>query len=121
MSDEKHLWEVDHLYYCNEGNYYAPGREQPFCEYASWAEFFAAEGDSDRDYNLLFRWDWREADPEEKNWGNKHEVLMLFWIGQRKGLYRWTQVRVTKDDEPVVRAFLADRFAHLKKLWEPLT
>lgn len=21
----KHLWEVKHAYYCNEGNFYAPG------------------------------------------------------------------------------------------------
>jgi hypothetical protein len=116
-----HLWEVEHPYYCNEGNYYAAGNDQPFITYESWAEFFENEGNSDTDMNLLFRWDWRKADPEEKHWGNEHEVLMLFWMGQRKGLYRWTEVRVTEADEPAVRAWLKERWEHLKFLWEPLS
>lgn len=113
----KHLWEIDHPYYCNEGNYYASG-EQPTASYDSWEEFFSAEGDADFDMNLLFRWDWRKADPEEKNWGNKHDVLLLFWMGQRKGLYRWTEVQVTDADEPAVREWLTERWKHMQLLWE---
>lgn len=116
----KHLWEVSHPYYCNEGNYFASGNDQPHCKYESWASFFEEEGNSDPDMNLLFRWDWREADPEEKNWGNKAETLLLFWMGQRKGLYRWTEVVVSKDDEPAVRAWLTGRLKYLQSLWEPL-
>jgi len=121
------LWEVEHPYYCNEGNYYAPGREQPFAQYKSWADFMSEEGDSDPDYNLLFRWDWRESE----DWGHGTEftgdenyrngVLLLFWMGQRKGLYRWTEVEVCRADEPAIRSFLIERLAHLKKLWGPLT
>jgi hypothetical protein len=113
-----HLWEIDHPYYCNEGNYFARSADQPHEEYESWADFFEAEGDSDFDMNLLFRWDWRKADPEEKNWGNPTDVLMLYWIGQRKGLYRWTTVRITDADEPAAKAWLAERWAYLKVLWE---
>jgi hypothetical protein len=114
-----HLWEVKHPYYCNDGNYFA--HEQPVTEYGSWAEFFESEGDSDFDMNLLFRWDWRKADPEGNEWGNEKETLLLFWMGQRKGLYRWTEVHVTEADEPAVRAWLETRWQYLKRLWTPLS
>lgn len=115
-----HLWEIQHPYYCNEGNYYAPGRDQPTMTYESWAEFIESEGDSDLDMNLLFRWDWRKADPEGKAWGNECDVLLLFWMGQRKGLYRWTEVHVNDADEEAVKTWLTGRWQYLKLLWEPL-
>lgn len=113
----KHLWEIEHPYYCNLNNYFDNGCGNT---YESWADFVAEEGDSDPDYNLLFRFDWREADPECEHWGNEREELQLFWMGQRKGLYRFTQVNVTKADEPAVREWLQGRLNYLMKLWEPL-
>ena len=115
-----HLWEVDHPYYCNQGNYYAPGNQQPTMHYESWQEFFDAEGDSDADMNLLFRFDWRKADPNGENWGNKTDQLSLFWIGQRKVLYRWSTIEVMDADEPAARAWLQTRLDCLLTLWEPL-
>lgn len=115
---EQHLWEVDHPYYCNEGNYFARGSEQPTQHYECWSEFFDAEGDSDFDMNLLFRWDWRKADPEGERWGNEKDQLSIFWMGQRKGLYRWATIDVTDADEPEVRKFLEARWQHLVTLWE---
>lgn len=117
----KRLWEINHPYYCNEGNFYARGDDQPHMEYSSWASFLEEEGDNDFDMNLLFRWDWRKADPKGEEWGNKTDVLMLFWMGQRKGLYRWTTVNVTDADEPEVKKWLAARWAHLRKLWEGIS
>jgi hypothetical protein len=90
-----HLWEINHPYYCNEGNYFAS--ESVESEYDSWAGFFEEEGDSDFDMNLVFRWDWRKADPDEEHWGNKTDVLLIFWMGQRKGLYRYSTIEVTDD------------------------
>ncbi len=90
----KHLWEIKHPYYCNEGNYFSG--ESVESEYGSWADFMEEEGDSDLDMNLVFRWDWHEADPEEKDWGNEEEELLIFWMGQRKGLYRYSRVVVKK-------------------------
>ena len=120
------LWEANHRYYCNEGNYYASGNDQPVGRYRTWAEFMSEEGDSDPDYNLLFRWDWREG----ADWGHGTEfngdenyrngVLLLFWMGQRKGLYRWSEIEVCRADEPAIREFLSARFDHLKSLWGPI-
>lgn len=122
-----HLWEADHAYYCSESNYYAPGREQPAGSYRSWGKFVAAEGASDPDMNLLFRWDWREGGDWERGSefnGDIHYrngVLLLFWMGQRKGLYRWTEVEVCRADEPAIREWLQTRLDYLASLWAPLT
>ena len=121
-----HLWEVNHAYYCNEGNYYAPGIDQPGDEFKSWADFIAEYADADFDMNLVFRWDWREGVDwnagefnGDVNYRNGH--LLIFWMGQRKGLYRWSKIEVCRADEPAVIEFLRPRFAHLLSLWEPLT
>lgn len=42
----KRLWEVEHPYYCNEGNYYAPGRDQPHQHYDLSAAYQAGEDGS---------------------------------------------------------------------------
>jgi hypothetical protein len=113
-----HLWEIEHPYYCNEGNYYAPGNDQPTEAHESWEAFVAEEGDSDMDMNLVFRWDWRKADPDEERWGNETDVLLIFFMGQRKGLYRWVEIQVTDADEPAVKKWLKARWQHLTLLWE---
>ena len=121
----KHLWEIDHPYYCNQGNYFAAGGQDVFAHYRSWADFFVEEGDSDPDYNLLFRWDWHEGEdhsdgvPFNGDVNYRNGVLLLFWMGQRKGLYRWSEVEVCRADEPAVREFLQARFDYLKRVWEP--
>lgn len=125
--DKTHLWEVEHEYYCNEGNYYASGRDQPTSRYRTFSAFLEAEGNSDFDMNLLFRWDWRESE----DWGHGSEfngdenyrngVLLLFWMGQRKGLYRWTEIEVCRADEPAVIEFLQPRLDYLAGLWQPLS
>jgi hypothetical protein len=121
----KHLWECDHDYYCSESNFFAPGNRQPFTSYKSLAEFLAEEADADMDWNLLFRWDWKEEDPEtgECNYSGddyyRNGRLLLFFMGQRKGLYRWVEVQVCRADEAEVIKYLMPRWAHLQKLWTP--
>lgn len=119
----KHLWEAGHRYYCNESNYFA--RESCESQYRSFAAFLEAEGNSDMDYNLLFRWDWKEETEEGEPTFNgdvyyRNGKLKLFWMGQRKGLYRWSVVDVCRADEPAVIEFLRPRLEHLMSLWEPL-
>ena len=118
----KHLWEVNHPYCCNEGNYYS---NDCGATYRSWPDFIAAEGDSDLDYNLIFRWGWLEEDedgtPTYAGDGNyRNGRLLIFFMGQRKGLYRYAEVDICRADEPSVRAFLEPRLAHLLRLWAPL-
>lgn len=127
QTNAQHLWETKHSYYCNEGNYFS--RESCEAYYRSFADFLEEEGNNDMDYNLLFRWDWTETayddDGDEIPAFNgdvnyRNGRLKLFWMGQRKGLYRWSIVEVCRADEESVKAFLLPRLAHLKSLWEPL-
>lgn len=120
----KHLWEIDHPYYCTESNYFASGLDNRESKFDSWADFIAEWGDADMDYNLLFRFDWippKEEDIDEEEDEHEGHTLKIFWMGQRKGLYQWSNVQVTPEDEPAVREFLTERWQHLKKLWEPLS
>jgi hypothetical protein len=125
-----HLWEIDHPYYCSESNYFSRDYYTP---YGSWQGFIEHEGDNDLDWNLLFRWDWKadeyfDDDTVEARrayadrFGDRDHAwtLSLFWMLQRKGIFRVTEIKVCKADEPAVREFLAERAEHMRKLWEPL-
>lgn len=125
-----HLWEVDHPYHSAEGNYFSNNYTTP---YPSWQSFVSAEGDNDFDWNLLFRWDWTSHEYIEHDglaarqeyasrFGDRDHAwtLSLFWILQRKGIYRVTPVEVCKADEPEVREWLLPRLRHLQLLWTPL-
>jgi len=121
----EHLWEVNHAYYCNEGNYYASGCGE---EYSTWDDFHSAEAAAELDYNLVFRWDWQEPDAETdpaahgRNTADPHYRggrLLVFFMGQRKGMYRWAEVRVCRADEPAVIAYLRPRWEHMRSLWAP--
>ncbi len=137
------LWEVDHPYYCNQGNYFAPPGECG-AKYKSWGDFLDEMGTSDKDMNLAFRWDWTECEDCDCDRKFKDETpsceagaacntrrcaadanyrggtLLVFWMGQRKGLYQWSEVSVCRADESLVRAWLQERLDHLMKLWAPL-
>lgn len=125
-----HLWEFDHPYYCSESNYYS---NDCHADYGSWQGFVEAEGDNDLDMNLLFRWDWNadeyfdddtiEARREYAGrFGDKDHAwtLSLFWILQRKGIFRCTEIKVCKADEVAVRTWLVERAQHMVSVWEPL-
>ena len=105
----KHLWEIDHPYYCGDGNYHSNDYTQ---NYDSWTEFIAAEGDSDVDLNLLFRFDWNDYE-------NDGSLLQLCYMLQRKGAYRTVFIKVDHDDEPGIKVFLKERYEVMKSIWEP--
>lgn len=117
---ETHLWEAAHPYYCNEGNFHRNGQ---CVRFGSWAEFMAdGWGDSDHDLNLLFRWDWKRADPDDYEPGEElpGDRLALFFMLQRKGDFWSVEVAVTEDDEPAVREWLAGRAKTIAAIWTPI-
>lgn len=116
-----HIWEAAHPYYCNDGNYYARGTH---VLHETWPEFLSEEGDVDMDYNLVFRWDWKEGE----DWGlgdyggddyYRHARLHIYFMGQRKGAYRSAEVKVCRADEDSIRAYLEPRFHYLMSMWAP--
>lgn len=127
---EKHLWEYDHPYYCNEGNYLHSPYKQPDVEshsvFDSWQAFKdAGWPETDPDLNLLFRWDWKawhlefpEDYPDENGFTERH-VLQLYFILQRKAFNRSIHVNVTEADEAEVRTWLASRADTMRTTWAP--
>lgn len=110
------LWESKHPYRCTSGCYFT---NEPCGEdYDSWSAFLAAWQNSDEDYNLLFRWDWREGKENEVADGLARVELHYFM--QRKGYPYTCRVLVTRDDEPAVREFLEQKWRHMQRLWAPL-
>ena len=85
-------------------------------------------GNSDPEFNLLFRWDWRaplDDDCEEIEWESDDETaresrLQLFWVLQRKGIFQCTEVKVARSEEPQIRDWLKARMGHMLALWAPL-
>lgn len=124
----KHLWEVEHPYYCSESGYFhTQEKHQTIWTFPSWAEYAAEMGNSDLDYNLLFRWDWHESadhgDGSSEFNGDvnyRNGRLYLFVMHQRKGYKSTGIVEVCRADEPAVIEFLKPRLAYLMNLWEPL-
>lgn len=119
-----HLWEVDHPYYCEQGNYFAKSLDDYYAGYKRWQDFYDAEKDSDFDLNLIFRFDWIEQhDGEPPTYTGddyyRNGKLFLFFMSQRKGAYRYAEIDVCRADEPAVIAYLQPRFEHMLKLWEP--
>jgi hypothetical protein len=116
-----HLWEIDHPYYCAEGNYYKNGMHDV---YDSWASFYEDWGDNDPDLNLVFRWDWkthRIPGAPLVPGVDGYDRLLVFWVLQRKALLRSTECVVTDADEPAVLAWLQDRARTITAIWQPVT
>lgn len=116
-----HLWEINHSYYCSEGNYY---NNSCHTEYKSFADFLADYGDADMDMNMVFRWDWKESDPEtgENNFNGdinyRNGKLFLYVVGQRKALLTSKEIEVCRADEPAIIEYLKPRQEYMRALWE---
>lgn len=110
----KKLWEVDHPYYCSEGNYLRNGCH---FEYESWEDFLYEWGDSDPDLNLVFRWDWREGKDWEVPEGEGRLLIYIFL--QRKAHHVSTETIVSRDDEPAIRKWLEARAERIRQIWDP--
>lgn len=122
----KHLWEVEHSYYCEEINYYS---NDCYTKYKSLSEFLNDALKEDIDMNLIFRFDWQEAKPGDSGeFGEyngddyyRHAILRLFYMGQGRGLYRSVAIEVCRADEPTILGFLKVRWEHMRRLWEPVS
>lgn len=121
----KHLWEYDHPYHCDAGNYFVAPIEfhKVHTEFGSWADFkeelFYG---GDRDLDLLFRWDWHAWHleyPEDYPDGQEKHELHLYFIFQRKAYNVSVHVDVTPADEPEIRAWLEECAKTTRALWEP--
>lgn len=110
-----HLWEREHPYYCQEGNYFKTGEHTLFGSWAEFAETLFVT--ADRDQNFLIRWDWRK--PGFHDWDGE-EYLLLHFVFQRKAWLCSVEMPVTEADEPAVRKFLEECAQTMRATWQPL-
>jgi len=115
-----HLWDVKHPYRCAEGNY---DSKDGFREWSSWAAFMEEFGNSDVDYNFVWRWEWSQAKNglDEPVGEPGDGSLELFMVKQRKAIYESHEIAVTAKDEPAVRAYLQKHWANMLECWRPLS
>lgn len=115
-----HLWEVDHPYYCEAGNFYQRDMHN---EFSSWDEFKTTTlFDGDRDMNLLVRWDWHRwtNDPDPFLRRDVPDELTLHFVLQRKAILCSVGITVTEADEPAVREWLEKCARTTAAIWEPI-
>ena len=113
------LWEVDHPYYMNEGNYYQSGCHQV---YESLDDFIDEWGGMDIDTNRVHRWDWREGE----DWGVEVDesedvlgLLMVYFIMQRKARTLSCEISVRRSDERRVIEYLRKHAERTVEIWSP--
>jgi len=106
----KKLYKCDHSYYCEPENYFS---NDTVTKFDSWDDFYEEWGETDDDYNFLFRWDWKEDEETGEN------VLYCYWMIQRKGAYICSIVKVTKEEEPEIKKWLRKKYHYMVMLWEP--
>lgn len=107
MGEQKHLWEYEHEYYSNDGNYFS---NDCFTEFESFQDFLDEWDDADIDMNLIFRWDWKKDETGD--------YLHIYRIGQRKGIYSGQIIKVTDSDEAVVKQYLGKYKPTIISFWE---
>lgn len=111
---------VKHAYYCSSSNYFS---NDCTYEYETVEDFLSEMGESDIDYNLIFRFDVYKYDPD--NYDTEEECpegyyAEIFNMQQRKGKFCCLRVlSVTEQDVQALVDYLKPRFEHLKSLWAP--
>lgn len=118
----KHLWEAEHPYCAETGNYYATGCHY---EYESWLDFLRDMEselplDENLNLNMVYRWDWipKSDNPEDEQ---PFDELRLYVIHQRKARNVSFSIAVTPEDEPEIKEYLKIRFDYLMKVWEGIS
>lgn len=111
------LKNYNHPYYCSGSNFYS---NEPYTEFETWSDFLQEWGSSndddfDIDMNLVFRWDIGKHN-------NGNLFLDLFFIHQRKGIFRNVHIKdLPKDKGDELEKWLEPHWKKLKSLWQPIT
>ena len=114
----KHLWEVEHPYYMNDGNYFRRGDH---VDYRSWDGFLSDWGyDSlDIELNRIHRFDASDAPDCDIEKG--YFEITFYRVIQRKGFCMSQSVYVPKSREQEVIDYLLPYYAQEKAIWAPFS
>lgn len=121
------LEATDHSYYSSESNFYVGNRNgENFGSYdaENWQQFkedwLFDDLTIDHDYNHCFRYDIeQDHDYETDEPVSGQFSLKLFFILQRKGIYRPVHVKsITEDDMPEIEEYLKSCWNYLQNQWK---
>jgi len=117
------LVATNHSYYSSDSNFYVNGTENfGRSDYETWEYFkeswLCADGTLDDDYNHIFRFDIINKVDEDGEEIKGEFELWLFFILQRKGIYRPVCIQsIYQSDMLEITDFLQKRFNYLKSQW----
>ena len=123
------LQATTHSYYCSESNHYIGtqhGENFGRCEYDTWADFQEEWLDSgsvslDIDRNLCFRFDINQKRNPETDESVEEFELWLFFMLQRKGIYRPVWIRhIEEKDMSDIEIFLKKQWKYIQHQWKEL-
>lgn len=112
------LKETKHSYYCNDKNYYYANS---LITYENFKDFYNEWGESDIDYNYIFRFDLEEDEDEGCDIENplRTYTLKLYCMQQRKGKFVPINVyNIVKSDMIQINEFLKSHWEYTKDLWK---
>lgn len=121
------LKETNHNYYSSETNFYVGNmRGENFGRYEAedWEQFkkdwLFDDLTIDHDYNHCFRFDIKQhRDPETDEVIEGKYSLWLFFVLQRKGIYRPVLIKeINEKDIPEIKKYLQDCWNYLQGQWE---
>jgi len=110
-----------HPYYMSVTNYLADGSmNYGQTHYDNVADFLDEWGESDNDYNSVFRWDIHMNRDDEDEFTGTFSMQIAV-ILQRKG-HLMIQFIDDLDEEslPAIMAWLQERYDYVKRTWKPL-
>lgn len=111
MTTLEELAAAKHPYYCSESNYYS---NEGSMEFDTMSAFLDEFDDADLDLNLCFRWDMQKE--------RGRYSAMVFLMLQRKGIFRPCTIKsVTEDEAVLFKAYAEKHWAHLQKIWKPIS
>lgn len=114
----KHLWEVDHPYHMNEGNYFRRGDH---VNYPSWDGFLSDWGHDKLDIqaNRIHRFD--AYDTPDRDIERGYFEITFYRVIQRKGFCMSQSVYVPKAREQEVIDYLRPFYEQEKAIWAPFS
>jgi hypothetical protein len=113
------LWRVEHPYYAAEGRHIA--------HYDDFEDFRAEWRGLDEDQNFVYRWDihpptdasFEEHHPEDPS--ERAYELEVTMIQQRRSRITTCYIKVSREDEPAIREYLAGKWENIREMWGPVS
>jgi hypothetical protein len=114
------LWEMKRPYYWSSADWYKP---EDHIRHDSAQDFLEGFGKSEPNLNYVVRWDWGYFEQDNDKilrTENKKASFCVTVVQQRKGFLTTHEFPVQKEDEPMLRNWLKERWQTVLHNWNPI-